>query len=83
MKLFIVINEVPRNVYFIATFKKQEETRDVIVDEVTTPTVFYQILYTYSNGSFEVEEYSTQNERDSRYADLVATVVEAVPEVVG
>ena len=79
MKLFIIINEVPRNVYFIATFKKQEETRDVIVDEVVTPTTFYQILYLYSNGSFEVEEYTTEVERDSRYTDLLATVVETVP----
>lgn len=70
--MFILINNIPYNVYDISSFNKGTDVR---TNSDNTDVIIYCINYQISNGTVLKVEYSTEKERDDAYDALVAKLV--------
>ena len=70
--MFILINNIPYNIYDISSFNKG---MDVRTNSDNTEVVIYCINYQISNGTALKVEYDSEEARDDAYDALVAKLV--------
>lgn len=70
--MFILINNIPYNSFAIASFNKQT---NVVSDTFGNDTLIYSIVFDMNNGNVLREDYSSQEERDIVFNNLLNRLV--------